>query len=123
MNTEPRSAPVHDAPREEDGAHMISAPTVASPHDASRWTAVTRPLPEGIAKEVDLLAFAGDHGMLFMRDGVGLAARGIAFRIPVPGGTAAVGHVRNILSAVVADDPMHRAACLTMPCWSGWKRC
>lgn len=110
MNTERTATAVHDNPPAARDAPVMRAHTVASPHDAAQWTAVTRPLPEEIAKELDLLAFAGDHGMLFMRDGVGLAARGTAFRIPVPGGTAAVGHVRNILGAIVADDPMHRAA-------------
>ncbi len=103
MNTETRSAGEITPP-------VVRTPTVTGPQDASQWTAVTRPLPEEMAKELDLLAFAGDEGMLFMRDGVGLAARGSAFRIPVPGGAAAVGHVRAILGAVVADDPMHRAA-------------
>lgn len=107
MNPETRSAAT---PTAAQAAPVVGTPTVDNPQEASQWTAVTRPLSEELAKELDLLAFAGDDGMLFMRDGVGLAGRRAAFRIPVPEGTAAVGHVRNILSAVVADDSMHRAA-------------
>lgn len=107
MNPETRSTAAPTAAR---SLPIVGTPTVDNPQEASQWTAVTRPLSEELAKELDLLAFAGDDGMLFMRDGVGLAGRGAAFRIPVPEGTAAVGHVRNILSAIVADDPMHRAA-------------
>lgn len=107
MNSNARSTAASTAAQDELNERT---PTVTDPRDASRWTAVTRRLPEEMAKELDLLAFAGDDGMLFMRDGVGLAARGTAFRIPVPGGTAAVDHVRDILGAIVADDLMHRAA-------------
>ena len=88
----------------------ISVPTISTPSDAADWTATTRRLPESVAKELDLLAFAGDHGMVFTRDGVGVAARGEAFRIDVPGGTAAVAHVRHILSSIRKDDDLHRAA-------------
>ncbi len=78
---------------------------MTSPH-----TATTRALPDPVAKELDLLAFAGDDGLLFTRDGVGLAARGEAFRIPLPHGTSEVSHVRAVLNGVQADDPLHRAA-------------
>jgi menaquinone-specific isochorismate synthase len=76
----------------------------------STWTATTRPLPDPVAKELDLLAFAGDDGLLFTRDGVGLAARGEAFRISLSRGTSDVAHVRRVLGDVRADDPLHRAA-------------
>jgi menaquinone-specific isochorismate synthase len=76
----------------------------------SVWKATTRALPDPIAKELDLIAFAGDGGLLFTRDGVGLAARGEAFRIPLPHGTTAVDHVRRVLGEVEVDDPLHRAA-------------
>ena len=78
--------------------------------DPSSWTATTRQLSDSQAKELDLLAFAGDRGMVFTRDGVGVAARGEAFRIDVPEGTASVAHVRHVLSSIVNDDPLHRAA-------------
>lgn len=71
--------------------------------------ATTRMLSDGDAKELDLLAFAGDDGLLFVRDGVGLAARGEALRIAMPTGTADVSHVRGLLSALVTDDPLRRA--------------
>jgi menaquinone-specific isochorismate synthase len=76
---------------------------------AAKLRAVTRPLPAAVAKSLDLLAFAGDTGLLFTRETVGLAARGEAMRIALPGGTLAVAHVRNILDAIVSDDPLHRA--------------
>ena len=71
--------------------------------------ATTRPLSDVDAKELDLLAFAGDDGLLFVRDGVGLAARGEAARIDMPSGTTDVAHVRQLLSALVTDDMLHRA--------------
>ncbi len=80
------------------------------PFETVRWTAVTRRLSEGQAKELDLLAFAGDRGMVFTRDGVGVAARGEAFRIDVPHGTSNVAHVRKILGSITIDDSLHRAA-------------
>jgi menaquinone-specific isochorismate synthase len=76
---------------------------------AAKLRAVTRPLPAAVAKSLDLLAFAGDSGLLFTRETVGLAARGEAMRIALPGGTLAVSHVRNVLDAIVSDDPLHRA--------------
>jgi menaquinone-specific isochorismate synthase len=38
-----------------------------------------------------------------------LAARGEAMRIPLPGGTRSVAHVRDVLGAITSDDPLHRA--------------
>ena len=76
---------------------------------ASTLLAVTRPLPTSVAKSLDLLAFAGDTGLLFTRETVGLAARGEAMRIPLPGGTRSVAHVRAVLGAIASDDPLHRA--------------
>ncbi len=76
---------------------------------AAKLRAVTRPLPAAVAKSLDLLAFAGDSGLLFTRETVGLAARGEAMRIALPGGTLSVAHVRNVLDAIVSDDPLHRA--------------
>ena len=70
---------------------------------------VTRQIPSSIAKSLDLLAFAGDSGLLFTHETVGLAARGEALRIALPGGTRSVGHVRNVLGAITADDPLRRA--------------
>ncbi len=98
------------SPQQFVRAPTISAPIVADPAEATSWHSVTRRLPEHIAKDVDLVAFAGDTGMLFTRDGVGIAARGTAFQIAVPGGAADVAHVRHILSALITDDPLHRAA-------------
>ncbi|MGH9075394.1 MAG: hypothetical protein ACRDZQ_14940, partial [Acidimicrobiales bacterium] len=42
--------------------------------------------PSGLSGPVDLLAVAGDRGMLFEREGAGLACRGEALRIELPAG-------------------------------------
>jgi menaquinone-specific isochorismate synthase len=55
--------------------------------------AVTRPLD----RDVDLNAFARGDGFLFVRDGVGLAGRGIAARVPV-------GDADEALTAIDRDD-------------------
>jgi len=60
--------------------------------------AVTRRLH----RPVDLVAFAGGDGFLFVRDGVGLAGRGVAARIP----RDAIGPT---LAAIDADDDVQRA--------------
>ena len=62
------------------GVRHLTARTVAVPFD-----------------DVDLLGFAGDHGMLFERDGCGLAGRGIALRVPA-------GQAAEALAAMAADD-------------------
>jgi menaquinone-specific isochorismate synthase len=77
--------------------------------EASGLQSVTRQLRAEIAGSLDLLAFAGDDGLLFTRETVGLAARGEVLRIPVPGGTREVAHIRAILGAIHSDDPLHRA--------------
>lgn len=59
--------------------------------------AVTRHLSD----EVDLNAFARDDGVLFVRDGVGLAGRGIAARVPV-------SDVMDVLSSIDRDDEVRR---------------
>lgn len=53
------------------------------------------------ADGVDLLAFAGDDGLLFEHEGTGLAARGVAARVGVDEAEAA-------LAAIEADDPLGR---------------
>ena len=60
--------------------------------------AVTRPLSELISSDgvtPDLNDIAGSDGFLFVRDGVGIAGRGIAARVPIDaavGWLAAVDH-------------------------------
>ncbi len=76
---------------------------------ASALTATTRYLDEADAKALDLRLFAGDDGVLFVREGVGLAARGEALRIPMPRGTAQVSHVRDVFAAMTTDDAIERA--------------
>lgn len=69
----------------------------------------TRLLSDVEAKELDLLAFAGDDGLLFVREGVGIAARGVARRIELPRGTSDVRGVADVLRAIPSEDSLHRA--------------
>jgi len=62
----------------------------------------------------DLLAVAGDDGLLFQREGAGLAAQGVALRIPVPGRldpseTAAA--VADALTGIDVDDEVGLPGC------------
>lgn len=77
--------------------------------DPSGLVARTFALPADHARSLDLLAFAGDDGLLFVREGVGLAARGSALRIELPHGTSDTGHVRSVLRAIRSDDALHRS--------------
>ena len=81
--------------------------------------AVTRPLEV----DIDLNDFAGSHGCLFVRDGVGLATRGIAARVAiddVPATLAAIGHddygsgLHPLALGVVPFEP-NSAASLIIP--------
>lgn len=45
--------------------------------------AVTRPLSDFVDAAPDLNDVAGGNGLLFVRDGIGLAARGVAARVPI----------------------------------------
>ena len=76
---------------------------------ASGLRATTRALSDVEAKGLDLLAFAGDDGLLFVREGVGLAARGEAMRITLPRGTSDVRGVAAALRSIETDDALHRA--------------
>lgn len=62
--------------------------------------AVTRPL----TAEVDLNDVAAGDGYLFVRDGVGLAARGVAARVPL-------ADAPEVLAAIASDDPIGQAGC------------
>ncbi len=59
--------------------------------------AVTRRLE----RPIDLVGFAAGDGYLFVRDGVGLAGRGVAARVPVADAGA-------VLAAIEADDDVKR---------------
>lgn len=52
----------------------------------------------------DLLAVAGDGGMLWEHDGAGLAGRGVAVRIELPRGLADAPMVAAVLGAIEVDD-------------------
>lgn len=62
--------------------------------------AVTRPLQ----RDVDLNGFARGDGYLFVRDGVGLAGRGVVARVPVD-------EVEAVLASIERDDSVGRAGC------------
>ena len=69
--------------------------TTPSPADL---IARTEPIDD---RHVDLLAIAGDDGLLFEQDGVGLAGRGVATRVPADDVDAA-------LRAIATDDRVGR---------------
>ncbi len=69
----------------------------------------TRYLPPEIAASLNLREFAGETGMLFVRETVGMAARGCALRIELETGTAHVSHVRDVLNAICSDDTVERS--------------
>ena len=58
--------------------------------------AVTRPLSEFLDGEMELDDFAGNDGLLFVRDGVGCAGQGMADRIKS-------GDAAEFLSSIVHD--------------------
>ena len=63
---------------------------------------------------VNLLAVAGDDGLLFSREGTGLAARGCALRIELPGGIGDPRSSRRVTDALAAighDDEVGRPGC------------
>jgi isochorismate synthase len=66
----------------------------------TRLRAVTRPLE----RDVDLNSVAGGTGLLFVRDGVGLAGQGVAVRVPA-------GEVGALLDAMERDDTVGRPGC------------
>ena len=74
---------------------------MSTPVDALR--AVTRPLGRGDGP-LDLLDVCGRDGLLFLRDGVGLAARGEVARVPV-------GEARAVLAAIAVDDTVAQPGC------------
>ena len=66
------------------------------------------------AAPVDLLALAGDDGVLWWQGEAGLAGRGEALRIELPGGLAdpasAADHVSRELAAIDVNDDVRRPA-------------
>lgn len=82
--------------------------TVTAPPGTVRLVARTTRLDE----DVDLLAFAGDDGMLFESTDHGLAGRGEVLRIPLPSGAArptdAAGAVAGALAAIDVEDEVGR---------------
>ena len=64
--------------------------------DPRALRAVTRPL----SGEIDLLAIAGDDGLLFEQEGAGLAARGVAARVPA-------SQAEAVLAAMASNDEVN----------------
>jgi isochorismate synthase len=62
---------------------------------------VTRPLGDVADPDLDLDAFAGSDGVLHVRDGAGLAGRGVAARVPS-------GDARAFLASIAVDDTVRR---------------
>lgn len=69
--------------------------------------ATTRPLSEVsstiTADQIDLTAIAGSDGMLFVRNGVGFATRGIAARV-------ASHEAKEFLASIQVDDSVNSLA-------------
>lgn len=76
--------------------HVLMA-TLAAGRLVARTVAVA-------AAEVDLLAFAGDEGVLFERDGYGLAGRGVALRLEAT-------RAAEVLAAIPTFDEVGRPGC------------
>lgn len=75
---------------------------------------VARTVRLSLADRPDLVALAGDDGLLFAGPDGGLAARGEALRITLPGGLAdpaGVASVAEALSAVEVEDEVGRPGC------------
>jgi len=73
----------------------------------------TRPL-ESAPGPLGLLAAAGGEGLYWQRDGHGLAGRGCALRVELPGGLhdpIAVTGARRALEGIRRDDPVGRPGC------------
>ena len=68
----------------------------------------TRAIDEAVAADLDLLGVAADDGAVWVRNGEGIAGRGIATWIDVPGGDpgAAANAVAESLGAIATDDPL-----------------
>ena len=81
---------------------------------ALEGTLVARTVPLDPAQAPDLLAWAGEDGLVWEHDGAGLAGRGVAMRIHLPGGFGSPGAVEPVseaLHAVDTDDRVGRPGC------------
>src|SRR5690606_33208754 len=85
-----------------------SAPAMAEPDRHTPLVAVTRRLDD----EVDLIEFAGADGVVFERDGIGLAGVGTALTIETEGDPAtAAESVDAALSPIDVDDEVGQPGC------------
>jgi menaquinone-specific isochorismate synthase len=67
--------------------------------------AVTRPLSDLVAHIPDLNDVASGDGYLFVRDGVGVAGRGVAARVPVDDAAAVLASIEHV-SSVESINPI-----------------
>lgn len=75
---------------------------------------VARTVPLDPAAATDLLAWAGEGGLVWERDGTGLAGKGVALRVELPCGIGEAGaadRVAAALAAVGSDDHVGQAGC------------
>ncbi len=75
---------------------------------------IARTVPLDPAAASDLLAWAGEGGLVWERDGTGLAGKGQALRVELPRGTGEPGaadRVATALAAVETDNQVGQAGC------------
>jgi menaquinone-specific isochorismate synthase len=75
---------------------------------------VARTVPLDPAAAADLMAWAGEGGLVWERDGTGLAGKGVALRVELPAGIGEPGAVERVaaaLAAVESDDTVGQAGC------------
>jgi menaquinone-specific isochorismate synthase len=75
---------------------------------------VARTVPLDPEAASDLVAWAGEGGLVWERDGTGLAGQGVALRIELPAGIGEPGvadRVAAALAAVESEDAVGRAGC------------
>ena len=77
-----------------------SSAGISASVDPNGLVARTRLLTRDAAARLDLLDFAGDVGLLFDREGLGLAGRGEAMRIDLPAGLGDAAHVAAMLGRI-----------------------
>jgi menaquinone-specific isochorismate synthase len=77
-------------------------------------TLLARTVPLEPSAASDLFAWSGDGGLVWEREGTGLAGKGVALRVELPygmGETEAAERVSAALAAVEADDTVGQAGC------------
>jgi menaquinone-specific isochorismate synthase len=81
---------------------------------ATAASLVARTVPLDPAAATDLLAWAGEAGLVWEREGTGLAGKGVALRVELPHGIGEAGAADRVavaLGAVETDDRVGQAGC------------